>query len=122
MSDSSETRPLVTRRGFLKLAGASLGAAAGLGAYARWVEPHWLEIVHRPLPVRGLPSGLVGRSLMQISDVHMGIRVDDDYLISSFRRAAALRPDIVVFTGDFISYHTDVFAQIPRVYRFFPRG
>ena len=114
--------PLVARRNFLRVAGASLGAMAGLGAYARWVEPHWLEIVNRPLPVKGLPAGLVGRTLLQISDVHMGVRVDDDYIISSFRRAAALDPDIVVFTGDFISYHSEVFAQVPRVYRFFPQG
>lgn len=59
---------------------------------------------------------------MQISDLHVGQRVDDDYVRATFRRVADLSPDIVVFTGDFISYHDDVFAQMPNVYRHFPTG
>ena len=42
----------VTRRKFLKL-GVSMGAVAGLVAYARWVEALWLGVVRRRLPVRG---------------------------------------------------------------------
>jgi len=115
-------RRTLTRREFLKIAGSSLGALAGLGCYARWIEPHWLEIVHRQLPIHGLPAGLAGRTLVQVSDVHMGTQVDDNYVIDTFQRVAALQPDIVVFTGDFITYHPDVFDQFPRVYRFFPTG
>jgi predicted MPP superfamily phosphohydrolase len=48
--------------------------------------------------------------------------VDDDYVLATFRRVAALRPDIVVFTGDFISYHPGVFEQMRPVYREFPQG
>lgn len=59
---------------------------------------------------------------MQISDVHVGPRVDDDYVVAVFRRIAALRPDIVVLTGDFMSWHAQVFAQLPLVYRHFPKG
>ena len=111
----------ITRRRFLKIAGTALGAA-GLGVYTRWVEPYWLELVRRPLPIRRLPASLVGRTLVQISDVHLGTRVDDRYIIDTFRRVAALHPDIVVFTGDFISCYPGVFAQMPPVYRFFPAG
>jgi predicted MPP superfamily phosphohydrolase len=115
-------RSKITRRGFLKIAGASLGAAIGLGSYTSLVEPHWLEIVHRQLSINNLPSSLIGRTLVQISDVHVGTQVDNNYIITSFKRVAALNPDIVVFTGDFISYHPDVFKQFPRVYQFFPTG
>ena len=111
----------VTRRHFLRTAGAAAGAA-GLGLYTWRVEPHWLELVRRPLPVRNLPRPLVGRTLVQISDVHVGARVDDEYVVETFRRVAALKPDIVVMTGDFMSYREGIFDQVSAVYRHFPIG
>lgn len=112
----------VTRRGFLRAAGVSLGGAAATGLYTWRIEPHRLELVRRPLEVRSLPPSLAGRTLVQISDVHVGTRVDDAYVLATFRRIAELRPDIVVFTGDFITHHAHVFDQLPNVYRHFPRG
>jgi uncharacterized protein len=112
----------VSRRQLFSLAATATAAAAGAGFYTWRVEPHWLEIVRRVLPVRGLPTRLVGRTLAQLSDVHVGPRVDDGYVMSVFARVAALRPDIVVVTGDLTSYHENVFAQMERVYQFFPKG
>jgi uncharacterized protein len=48
--------------------------------------------------------------------------VDDEYLIGVFQRAAALTPDIVVVTGDFITHHPDIYDHAARVYRHFPKG
>jgi hypothetical protein len=110
----------VSRRQFLYAAGAS--TAAGVGFYTWRIEPHWLEIVRRPLPVRGLPAALAGRTLAQISDVHVGPRVADDYVLSVFARVADLRPDIVVVTGDLVSHHDRMFEQMEAVYRHFPTG
>jgi len=110
----------VSRRQFLSLAGATV-AAGGVG-YSWKVEPHWLEVTTCELPVRGLPRDLNGLTLLQLSDIHVGPRVDDAYVTSVFERAAALRPDIVVVTGDLVSYHEHVFEQMERVYRCFPRG
>jgi predicted MPP superfamily phosphohydrolase len=111
-----------SRRRFLRAVGSSFGAAAAVGVYTWRVEPHWLEIVRRRLTVRGLPASLAGRTLVQLSDVHVGPRVDDEYVLATFRRVADLRPDIVVLTGDFVSYHTNVFSQLASVYRHFPTG
>jgi len=97
-------------------------AAAGAGFYSWRIEPYWLELVRRPLPVRALPAALAGRTLAQISDVHVGPRVDDDYVLSVFARVADLRPDIVVLTGDLVSHHDRMFEQMERVYRHFPAG
>jgi predicted MPP superfamily phosphohydrolase len=96
--------------------------ATGLGLYTWRVEPHWLEIVRRPLPIRHLPRSLDGRTLVQVSDVHVGTRVDDDYVLSTFRRVGELEPDFVVLTGDFMSYHDSVFDQLAAIFRHFPRG
>jgi uncharacterized protein len=107
---------VLSRRAFLRAAGATLCAAGGTGLYAWRIEPHWLELVRRPLPIDRLPASLVGRTLVQISDVHV------DYVRSAFRRVADLRPDIVVMTGDFISYDPFVLGRMADVYRHFPAG
>lgn len=95
-------KPLFTRRRLLTAA-ACAGAA---GLYTWRVEPHWLEVVRRPLPVRHLPKELEGAVLAQLTDVHVGPQVDDEYLLSVFQLVEALAPEIVVYTGDFISYNT----------------
>jgi len=113
---------MMTRRTFLRTAATATIGGATTGLYTWQIEPHRLEIVQRELPIRNLPSSLAGRSLVQISDVHVGRQVDDDYVRTTFRRVADLRPDIVVFTGDFISYHERVFEQVSNIYRHFPTG
>lgn len=113
--------PMITRRGFLWASGATLAAAAGVGLYTFKIEPHWVEFVHHSLPIRGLPSALVGRTLVQLSDIHVG-DVDEEYVIATLRRVAALRPDIVVMTGDFMSCYRGVFKRMESVYRHFPTG
>jgi predicted MPP superfamily phosphohydrolase len=112
----------LNRRRFLRIAGAGAAGGVGLGLYTWRVEPHWLEIVRRPLPVRALPSSLSERTLVQISDLHVGARVDDDYVLTTFRRVRELQPDIVVMTGDFISHHEGSPEQIRAIYPQFPKG
>src|ERR1044072_2999207 len=93
------------RRRFLKIgAGALAAGAVGTVGYTFFVEPHWLEVVERPLPVRRLPPALAGRRLAQLSDLHVGAQVDSDYLVRSLRALAALEPDVVAITGDLVSY------------------
>jgi len=109
-----------TRRQFLALTTGAVGAAAGI--YTWRIEPHLLEVVRRPLPIRGLPRDLSGLTLAQISDIHVGPRVDDDYVLDAFARMRALEPDIVAVTGDLVSHHDSMFEQMERVYAHFPRG
>src|SRR5262245_1165146 len=94
----------------------------GTGLYSWRVEPHLVEFVRRPLPIRLLPPRLHGRTLVHLSDIHVGTRVDDDYLADTFGRVSALQPDLVVVTGDFISYHDGIYDHAARVYRHFPKG
>jgi len=82
-----------------------------------------LEFVYRDLPIANLPPLLAGRRLVQLSDLHIGPQVDDDYIIETFRRVDALQPDIVVHTGDLITYRSGhTFDQARRVLAHFPRG
>ncbi len=92
------------RRKFLTstLTFGGLGLASGL--YAWQIEPFWLEFVHRKLPIDHLPPHLQGKTLMQISDMHVGNRFDPSFLGRSLKKAQAYQPDFVVYTGDYVSY------------------
>ena len=75
---------------------ASVAAVVGVSSYTWRIEPHWLEVVDRVMPVVGLPRELRNKKLIQLSDLHIGPRVDDSYLLSTFSAIADLAPDIVV--------------------------
>jgi predicted MPP superfamily phosphohydrolase len=112
-----------SRRRFLwRGLGSTAALAAGASLYSWRVEPHWVEFVDRTLPIARLPEPLVGRRLVQLSDLHVGPRVDDDYLLGVFERVRALAPDIVVFTGDFTEPYRGHLAQVREVYRRTPLG
>lgn len=113
---------MFSRRQFLRMSVATVAGSTGTALYAWQIEPHWLEIVTRPLPIAGLPDSLAGARLAQLSDLHVGPRVADSYILETFERVAALKPDVVAFTGDFITYHHDVFAHAERIYARMPHG
>lgn len=114
---------MITRRRAVKSLLAAGTAAALTGLYAWQVEPHWLEFTHPGLPIWGLPRELEGATLAQLSDLHVGPRVDDDYVIKSLKRVQALSPDFVVFTGDWITYRGPrQFEQLQRVLGHMPHG
>ncbi len=113
----------MNRRDFLRLSG--LGAC-GVGLYTFGIEPHWVTVVERELPVRCLPAALAGGRLVQISDLHVGPKVSDEYLVECLETVAALRPDILVFTGDFLTYSHPQgeaqFGQLRDVLAHLPQG
>ncbi|PWT93105.1 MAG: phosphoesterase [Acidobacteria bacterium] len=112
----------MTRRRFLKGAAALTGGTLCAGIYAWQIEPHWLEIVSRPLPIRALPKALQGKRLVQLSDIHVGARVSDNYVLETFAQVALLQPDIVVLTGDLTSYHSHIQDHVKRIYSHLPHG
>jgi predicted MPP superfamily phosphohydrolase len=114
---------MLSRRQFLLAGGAAVASAAAVGIYTWQIEPHWVELVRRPMRLPNLPPALVGRTVLQLSDLHVGPRVDSRYLIETLQEAARLTPDLVVFTGDFISYRSPAqFAELARVLTHAPRG
>ena len=114
---------MLSRRRFLALGASACATGAGLGLYAWQVEPFWPEIVRRPMPLENLPAELAGRTLLQLSDIHVGPRVSSEFLMRSFRAAAELSPDFVALTGDFVSYRTaGEISELARVLAVVPRG
>ena len=115
-------RPLLTRRNFLRTSVGLVGAAAATGFYTWRIEPHWVEVVERSLAIANLPPRLAGARLALLSDLHIGPQVDDAYLIGVFERVRKMAPDIVVYTGDFTSYHPGILSQIAGVFPHLPLG
>ncbi|WP_139958835.1 metallophosphoesterase [Flavicella sediminum] len=105
------------RRKFIKkgiLSTIGLGFLTALYSYK--IEPFWLEFVKLKMPVKNLPKNLVGKTLMQISDIHVGNRFDYNFIIESFVKAQKLNPDYVVYTGDFVHYENkEQFDQLTTV-------
>lgn len=78
--------------------------AAGTFLYTWRVEPHWVEVVRRSLPIANLPPALSGARVVQISDVHAGPIVDQRFLLEEARKVADLYPDLILLTGDYMTY------------------
>jgi uncharacterized protein len=102
----------MTRRAFLLRGAASVVAAAGAGAvYARYVERLHVGIAPVTLAI-GLDRAL---RVVVIGDIHFDPFFDVAYLERVVALVNGLGPDVVLHTGDFVSYTTDRLADLRRV-------
>jgi len=98
----------MNRRRFVKRAFLGLtGAGVFAGLYTWQIEPFWLEFVRVKMTIKNLPDHLLGKTLMQISDIHIGNRFDYRFVINAFMKAKDFKPDFVVYTGDYVSTYKD---------------
>jgi len=82
------------RRKFIKNTLISTAAISTLGSVYSWqVEPFWLEFVKLHMGIHNLPKHLIGKTIMQISDVHVGTKFDYQFIIDSFIKAQKYQPD-----------------------------
>lgn len=114
----------MNRRKFIKQTfWGTVGVGFLTGLYTWQIEPFWLEFVKRKMPIANLPDKLVGKTLMQISDIHIGNRFDYGYIIDSFKKAQNFNPDFVVYTGDYVSYENEKqFEQLDEVLKHTVQG
>jgi uncharacterized protein len=90
----------MTRRGFLY--GAS-SLSVGFATYAGTHGRHDLETARRTIAVENLPDAFVGFRIVQISDIHLEEFTESWFLEHVVAETNALKPDLVLLTGDFIS-------------------
>ncbi|GGG56079.1 metallophosphoesterase [Croceivirga lutea] len=113
----------MNRRKFLKGTTALAGAGVVTGVYGWQVEPFWLEFVQLKMPIINLPEHLEGKTLMQISDVHVGPVVKDSFIIDALSEAKEYNPDFVVYTGDYVHYRGEnVLTQLKEITKHFVTG
>ena len=90
-----------TRRAFLRLSAAS---AVGLGLYAGEISRHDLSVEEHTVHLARLPDAFRGMRIVQVSDFHYADYTEAFFLREMVHRINALRPDMVLLTGDFVSY------------------
>lgn len=74
-----------------------------------------LRVVPVEVEVPGLPEGWDGMRVAAISDFNLGLWGDNALVAeAAVRRAASLRPDLVVLLGDYVARPSGL-AELPRV-------
>jgi uncharacterized protein len=112
----ADPAPLVTRRRAIETIGgtALLGASGAAFGWGMTIGRHGYEVCEVPVRIAGLPKALDGYVIAQISDVHSGLFVGDRELDEGAALIRALRPDMVVATGDLVDFdprHTSPLAR-----------
>ncbi len=92
--------PAFTRRKFLTGAAA---ATAGLAGFAATRGRHQLETTEQSIAIAKLPDAFVGYRIVQLSDLHLEEYTEAWYLERVVAATNALRPDLVLLTGDYVS-------------------
>lgn len=80
-------------------------AAFGLGlavCFAGWLGSRRLVVREVEARVPGLPAAFDGLRIVQLSDLHVGPQTSRPFLARTARAAGALRPDLIVLTGDLV--------------------
>lgn len=113
---------MITRRRFVMAAAATLAAGAGVCLYTFKIGPHHIEFARRDMPIIGLPARLDGLTLAHMTDIHVGPQVADLYVAGVFDRVREITPDIVAYTGDYISEEHGIQNHATRMYANLPRG
>jgi predicted MPP superfamily phosphohydrolase len=105
VTSRSEAGPRrLTRRGFLRRAGWASAAVLGGGSCASaFGERNWPRVRRVTIAPAGLPAELHDYTICQISDLHRGLLVSEQFIRRGVQLANSLRADLMVVTGDFIS-------------------
>ena len=94
----------LSRRMFLARITGGAAVAIGTSSVARGMiaarGAH--EIVDVDVRLTKLPKALDGFSIVQLSDLHVGMTIDRDFVQRVVDQANALKPDLVVLTGDLV--------------------
>ena len=108
----------LSRRQFLARATHSYAAAGlGLSAYGIWSAERLPTITRRVLVFPDLPPGLEGLRIAHLSDVHAGIHMLGEKMEGIVAQTNALRPDLIVQTGDMIDISPSFIPDYVRAFR-----
>ena len=94
----------INRRKFIRLA-ATAGVGA-LGADSVLIEPNLPRVVRKDIRLQRWPSRLNGFTIALLSDFHYDPYFSVHPLRAAIAKVNALQPQIIVFTGDFVSVPT----------------
>ena len=96
------------RRTFLSFSGrTAVGASLAVLGFGTYYESKATEISRLTLSYRGLHPDLSGLRLVQITDFHAGALISFETISDVVSRANALKPDLIVLTGDYVNNNPD---------------
>lgn len=75
-----------------------------VGIWPRYIEPHCLSTTNLTLEIPHLPLELNDLKILQLSDLHFHSKMSDFFLNKILKRVRKLVPDLILFTGDFVSF------------------
>jgi len=84
--------------------GLSAASAAGMALYAGEISRHELSVEEHTVHLTRLPDAFRGMRIVQVSDFHYAEFTEAWFLREMVRRINQLRADMVVLTGDFVSF------------------
>jgi predicted MPP superfamily phosphohydrolase len=106
------------RRDFLKTA-ANLGlfGIVALSSYGVLRQSAAPAVRRLNLRIKDLPRELTGLSICHISDVHLGLWLNQRELSLALSTAAREKPDILIFTGDLVDRDPEFAGQYEKPLR-----
>ncbi|HMT77794.1 MAG TPA: metallophosphoesterase [Saprospiraceae bacterium] len=105
------------RSRFLTTVGLAMGAAPfALLTYGALRNPYRYRLRRSKVYIEGLPEGLEGFKIVQISDIHSGSFVFKEPLLNGVKMINEEKADLVVFTGDIVNYKAD---EMDGLYEYF---
>jgi predicted MPP superfamily phosphohydrolase len=116
LSDAPAVR--LSRRQFLArgtYAYATVGAA--LSTYGIWSAYRLPVLTRRTLVFPDLPAAFEGLRVVHLSDLHAGIHLGEDRMQEIVAQVNALRPDLILQTGDMIDISPDYIPPYVRAFR-----
>ncbi len=108
----------LSRRQFLARATYTYaGAGAALSTYGIWSAYRMPLVTRRILRFPDLPAGLDGLRVLHLSDLHAGVHLGEEKMHAIVAQANALRPDLIVQTGDMIDVSPHYIPPYVRAFR-----
>jgi hypothetical protein len=101
-----EPAPPVARRDFLAqvVAGSAIAVGGGSAGYGTLFGRHAFALEEVPVKIPGLARALDGFTLVQLSDVHLGLFIGDAEIRAAEDLVRRARPDLIVLTGDLLDH------------------
>ncbi|HEU4532462.1 MAG TPA: metallophosphoesterase, partial [Polyangiaceae bacterium] len=117
--DDRRATAALSRRRFVEAAGGAGALAASAGALGWGLRVSRFDWRVEEVPVRlpRLPRALDGFTIVQISDLHVGPLWRERELRQGLSFVDALRPDLVVVTGDIIDHDSSYVPLAARLLR-----
>lgn len=105
----------MSRRAFLRRAGAYAALPIAVTGYASQIEPFWLDLHEKQIKIPGLPGAFEGLRIAQLTDLHIDQRIPLSYLRRVVERVNAAKPDLVCVTGDVVNHAIEWIDQSAEI-------